>query len=51
MISVATLIPRLETALEFAKQQVRATVERSPGFYPMYTRQGSRYVEEGEPVQ
>ena len=29
-----------EAALDFAQQQVRATVDRDPGFYPMYTEKG-----------
>jgi unsaturated chondroitin disaccharide hydrolase len=32
--------PRCEAALEFAQRQVRALVERDPGFYPMYTEGG-----------
>jgi unsaturated chondroitin disaccharide hydrolase len=47
MISVTTLVPKLESALDFAKTQVRATVERYPGFYPMYTM-GGRWKHEGE---
>jgi unsaturated chondroitin disaccharide hydrolase len=33
--------------LTFAKQQIRALVERHPDFYPMYTREG-RWKHEGE---
>jgi unsaturated chondroitin disaccharide hydrolase len=33
-------------ALEFAKQQVRRTIEEHPGFYPMYTKNG-RWKHEG----
>ena len=40
MNDVTTLEPRLEKALDFAAQQVRGIVERSPDFYPMYTRDG-----------
>ncbi len=29
-----------QAALEFAQRQVRATVERDPDFYPMYTEEG-----------
>jgi unsaturated chondroitin disaccharide hydrolase len=29
-----------QAALDFAQRQVRATTERDPGFYPMYTEQG-----------
>jgi len=47
MISVATLIPRLQNALEFAAHQVRQTVERYPDFYPMYTREG-KWKHQGE---
>jgi len=31
---------RIEQAFAFAQQQVRALVERDPGFYPLYTDQG-----------
>jgi len=47
MICAATLIPKLQSALDFAGHQVRATVERSPGFYPMYTRDG-KWRHDGE---
>ena len=40
MRDTAILISKLESALGFAAQQVRSTVERYPDFYPMYTRQG-----------
>lgn len=36
-----------ENALDFAGQQVRLTIERDPGFYPMYTQDG-RWKHEGE---
>ncbi len=35
------------STLVFAKQQIRALVERNPDFYPMYTREG-RWKHEGE---
>ena len=41
-----TLAPRLESAYEFAAAQVRATIERDPDFFPMYTRNG-RWRHEG----
>jgi unsaturated chondroitin disaccharide hydrolase len=47
MTDGSTLIPRLEQALTFAARQVRATIERYPDFYPMYTR-GGRWKHEGE---
>src|SRR5713226_2130039 len=37
----------IEQALEFAARQVRRTIERDPGFYPMYTKEG-RWRHEGE---
>jgi unsaturated chondroitin disaccharide hydrolase len=37
---MATLRPRLQRAFDFAARQVRATVERSPDFFPIYTVQG-----------
>ena len=42
-----SLLPRLERASEFAALQVRATIERDPGFFPMYTRSG-RWRHDGE---
>jgi unsaturated chondroitin disaccharide hydrolase len=42
-----SLLPRLERATEFAARQVRATIERNPGFFPMYTRSG-RWRHDGE---
>jgi unsaturated chondroitin disaccharide hydrolase len=36
-----------EAAMEFAGRQVRALIERYPGFYPMYTMQG-RWQHSGE---
>ncbi|MBP2670951.1 MAG: glycosyl hydrolase family 88 [candidate division NC10 bacterium] len=47
MTDIAILIPKLQSALHFAGEQVRATVQRSPGFYPMYTRAG-KWQHEGE---
>ncbi|RPI10723.1 MAG: glucuronyl hydrolase, partial [Zetaproteobacteria bacterium] len=40
MTDIAILIPKLQNALHFAGAQVRATVERHPAFYPIYTRDG-----------
>jgi unsaturated chondroitin disaccharide hydrolase len=37
---MATLRPRLQRAFDFAARQVRATVERSPDFFPIYTVRG-----------
>jgi len=39
--------PPLERAFDFAAQQVRATVERAPGFFPTYTV-GGRWGHGGE---
>ena len=33
-----SLLPRLERAFEFAAVQVRATIERDPDFFPIYTQ-------------
>jgi len=41
------LLPRLEQAFEFAAGQVRATIERTPDFFPIYTRDG-RWNHAGE---
>ncbi len=41
------LLPRLEQAFEFAAGQVRATVERAPDFFPIYTEDG-RWNHTGE---
>jgi unsaturated chondroitin disaccharide hydrolase len=46
-INVRELLPRLEQAFEFAAQQVRATVMRDPGFFPIYTQEG-RWRHPGE---
>jgi len=35
-----SLVPRLERAFDFAARQVRATIERHPDFFPMYTTNG-----------
>jgi unsaturated chondroitin disaccharide hydrolase len=47
MTDTAGLIPTLQEALAFAARQVRATIERYPDFYPMYTRAG-RWQHGGE---
>jgi unsaturated chondroitin disaccharide hydrolase len=47
MTDPARLIPKLQEALAFAGRQVRNTIERSPDFYPMYTRAGG-WKHEGE---
>ena len=39
-IDPRTLKPRLEQAFDFAAKQVRATVERTPNYFPAYTVQG-----------
>jgi unsaturated chondroitin disaccharide hydrolase len=43
----ASLRPRLERAFRFAASQVRATIERDPEFFPIYTTHG-RWRHEGE---
>jgi unsaturated chondroitin disaccharide hydrolase len=43
----ASLRPRLERAFHFAASQVRATIERDPDFFPIYTTRG-RWKHEGE---
>lgn len=45
--SVGDLIPRLERAVDFAADQVRATIERHPNFFPIYT-EGGRWKHRGE---
>jgi unsaturated chondroitin disaccharide hydrolase len=35
-----SILPRLERASEFAARQVRSTVNRDPGFFPIYTQNG-----------
>ncbi len=47
MTDLASLRSKLEQALTFAAEQVRALVLRHPDFYPMYTR-GGRWKHEGE---
>ena len=46
-IDVAGLTPRLERAFDFAAGQVRATIERYPDFFPIYTEDG-RWKHRGE---
>jgi unsaturated chondroitin disaccharide hydrolase len=46
-IDLASLRPRLERAFDFAARQVRATVERTPDFFPIYTVNG-RWQHGGE---
>jgi unsaturated chondroitin disaccharide hydrolase len=46
-ITRAELLPRLERAFDFAAGQVRATIEESPDFFPIYTR-GGRWHHTGE---
>ena len=47
MPDTAALVPKLKSALDFAAQQVRSTVERYPDFSPIYTRQG-KWRHDGE---
>jgi unsaturated chondroitin disaccharide hydrolase len=47
VIDAASLKPRLERAFDFAARQVRATVERSPDFFPIYTV-GGRWFHSGD---
>ncbi|MDR3620039.1 MAG: glycoside hydrolase family 88 protein [Paludisphaera borealis] len=42
-----SLKPRLEAAVEFAARQVRATIERRPDYFPIYTVDG-RWFHQGE---
>jgi len=46
-VEPADLRPRLERAYEFAARQVKATVERSPDAFPMYT-DGGKWALGGE---
>jgi unsaturated chondroitin disaccharide hydrolase len=46
-IDLADLRPRLERAIDFAERQVRATIERSPDFFPIYTV-GGKWEHGGE---
>lgn len=39
-VTPGELRPRLERAFDFAARQVRATVERTPDYFPMYTVDG-----------
>jgi unsaturated chondroitin disaccharide hydrolase len=43
----SSLQPRLEQAFDFAARQVRLTVERTPGYFPIYTV-GGRWLHRGE---
>jgi unsaturated chondroitin disaccharide hydrolase len=46
-IDLADLKPRLERAYDFADGQVRATIERTPDYFPIYTVDG-KWKHEGE---
>jgi unsaturated chondroitin disaccharide hydrolase len=46
-IDVRELAPRLERTFDFAAGQVRATIERHPDFFPIYT-EGGRWKHQGE---
>ncbi len=46
-IDLGELVPRLERAFDFAAGQVRATIERYPDFFPIYT-EGGRWEHRGE---
>jgi unsaturated chondroitin disaccharide hydrolase len=46
-IDLEPLRPRLQRAFEFAASQVRATIERHPDFFPIYT-EGGRWRHAGE---
>ena len=46
-IDLAALKPRLERAFDFAAGQVRATIERYPDYFPIYTEAG-RWKHSGE---
>jgi unsaturated chondroitin disaccharide hydrolase len=41
------MLNKIQSALAFASRQVRSTIERDPGFYPMYTKEG-RWRHPGE---
>ena len=41
MADLDNLRPRLERAFEFAGRQVRATIERTPDYFPIYTVGGA----------
>jgi unsaturated chondroitin disaccharide hydrolase len=47
IIDPASLRPRLERAFEFAARQVRATIDRHPDYFPIYTDRG-RWHHSGE---
>jgi unsaturated chondroitin disaccharide hydrolase len=47
-IDLTELRPRLERVFDFAAQQVRATIERTPDFFPIYTTAG-KWKHGGEP--
>jgi unsaturated chondroitin disaccharide hydrolase len=40
VVDQSALRPRLERAFEFASRQVRATIERTPAYFPIYTVDG-----------
>lgn len=46
-VDIRELAPRLERAFDFAAGQVRATIERYPDFFPIYT-EGGRWNHGGE---
>jgi unsaturated chondroitin disaccharide hydrolase len=46
-IDIRELVPRLERAFDFAAGQLRATIERHPDFFPIYT-EGGRWHHGGE---
>jgi unsaturated chondroitin disaccharide hydrolase len=46
-IDEAALRPRLERAFDFAARQVKATIERTPDYFPIYT-EGGRWQHGGE---
>jgi unsaturated chondroitin disaccharide hydrolase len=46
-VDPSSLQPRLERAFDFAARQVRATIERHPDYFPIYTA-GGRWFHEGE---
>ncbi|GAC1466154.1 MAG: glycoside hydrolase family 88 protein [Isosphaeraceae bacterium] len=47
VITLDDLAPRLERTLEFAARQVRASIERVPDYFPMYTV-GGKWHHSGE---
>jgi unsaturated chondroitin disaccharide hydrolase len=46
-VDLAGLHPRLERAFDFAAEQVRATIARTPDYFPIYTT-GGRWKHQGE---